>query len=130
MIAFERFKEIISEDPSLAIPIRNATVSIPIRRSGPFGTSIDITIMFVIYFILKEIGLPWAYEAKRYSELWRLRFNKWIDEQYSKHEIDPEDARAFGESLRKELENISKQDDRKSWDRLLVLILSSNSEGE
>src|SRR5215472_14011136 len=55
--------------------------------------ALGLAVMYpVIRFVLVNIGLPWLYEAARYSELWRLRIDRWITEQYTfQWDLDPHD---------------------------------------
>ena len=76
----------------------------------------------LISFVVQQIGLPWLYEAKRYSELWRSKFHAWIDTQYSKAGCDPDQAEKAGEALRAELEKTTDTNARAAWERLAQLL--------
>ena len=130
----EEFEKLISEDPALATPIHNAVAAIPRSREA-FGTVTElaaIVILFpVVKYIVTDIGLPWLYEAKRYTELWRLKFHRWIDEQHQKHDLDPDAAEAACNALRRELEAIKETKARKSWERFASLLSKEKpDEGE
>jgi hypothetical protein len=122
----EEFERLISQDPALATPIHNAARAVPPRTRGTFGTPLElaaIALLFpVVSYVVKGIGLPWLYEAKRYTELWRLKFHNWIDKEYRKHGFDPDEAEAFGEKLRRELESVTDANAQKSWERFAELL--------
>ncbi len=82
-----------------------------------------IALMFpVASFVITRIGLPWLYEAERYAELWRRKFHRWIDGEYERHNLDPDEAEAVGEALRRELQATSDTDARAAWERLANLM--------
>ena len=62
------FEQLISHDPALATPIRRAAAGIP-SKSRTYGPAVDaaaaLVVFHVVKFLLREIGLPWLYEAKR-----------------------------------------------------------------
>lgn len=121
----EEFERIISQDPALETPLRRAAEAIP-RRPGTFGPITGLAAIAVLFpvavFVVKSIGLPWLHEAKRYSELWRQKFHRWIDTQYQKHDFDPDEAEAAGEALRRELEAITDAGAQKAWERFAGLL--------
>jgi len=127
----DEFRRIVSEDPKLAEPLRNAAKAVP-QASAKFGASGGLAALIIflpaVTFIVNEIGLPWLYEAKRYSELWRLKLHDWIDEQYRKHGFDPATAEATTEALRHELEAITDENTKKSWERLAELLKGGETE--
>src|SRR5687768_82373 len=100
----DEFQAVVSQEPALAGPIRRAAAT---ATPPSFGTPTElaaIALMFpVVSFVVREIGLPWLHEAKRYAELWRLKFHDWIDRQYTKSGRDPDQAEKAGEALREEL---------------------------
>jgi hypothetical protein len=81
-------------------------------------------------YVLCHIGLPWLHEAKRYSELWRQKFHHWIDSAYRKHGMDPDAAEAAGEALRQELEQITDESAKESWQRLAELLQKDESDAD
>ena len=127
----DEFRRIVSEDPKLAEPLRNAAVAVP-QSSMKFDISGGVVALVIFLpaatFIVNEIGLPWLYEAKRYSELWRQKLHGWIDDQYRKHGLDPEIAEATTEALRRELEAITDENTKKSWERLAELLKGGETE--
>ena len=122
----EEFEQLISQDPALATPIRNAAKAIPARTRDAFGMPTElaaIVILFpVVEYIVKKIGLPWLIGLKRYSDLWLKKFLKWVDEQHRKEGFDPDAAEAFGEKFRRELEAVTDADAQKSWERFAELL--------
>ena len=84
-----------------------------------FGVGVDaavVALMFpIVRFIVVQIGLPWLYELKRYSELQREKVHRWIDEQSRVEGIDPDAAEAASEALCKELEQTTGASARASW---------------
>ncbi len=120
----DEFQKIVSKDPALAGPLKQAAAAVPSETFGVgVGEAAILVLMFPIArFILTQIGLPWLFEAKRYSDLWRLKFHEWVDTQYQKEGIDPDQAEAAGEALRKELEKITDPGTRAAWERLAKLL--------
>jgi hypothetical protein len=76
----------------------------------------------LVAFMVVNIGLPWLHETARYSELWQQKFNNWVDVQNRCRNMDPEALEAAGEALRKELEAVTENDAKKSWERLAELL--------
>ena len=101
------FARFVSADPALAAPVRSAAAAMP-RSRKTFGAPAELgPLLPVVIFVVKGTGLPWLYEAKRYADIWRLKFHGWVDTQYRKHGLDPDAAEAAGEALRKELQAIT-----------------------
>lgn len=127
----EEFEKLISDDPALTTPIRKAAADIPRSRQA-FGTPTELTAIAILFpvvkYIVTDIGLPWLHEAKRYTELWRLKFHRWIDEQHQKHDLDPDTAEATGNALRRELETITETSAQKSWERFASLLSKEKPE--
>src|SRR5947207_13688248 len=94
----EEFRQLVSQDPVLATPLKRAAAAADSQQfTLGIGEAAALAFMFPIaQFVLTHIGLPWLHEAKRYSELWRLKFHEWIDEQYRKTAFDPAKAEAAG----------------------------------
>lgn len=129
----EEFERLISQDPALATPIHNAAAAIsPPRRA--FGGATELAAIAVLFpvavYVIKHIGLPWLYEAKRYSEVWRQKFHNWIDKQYRKQGFDPDTAEAVGEALRLELEKITDAGAKKSWEDFAELLRQEKPDKE
>jgi hypothetical protein len=82
----------------------------------------------VAVFVVRDIGLPWLYELARWLELWRIKFHEWIDTQYIKHGLDPEEAKQAGEALRRELEAVTDPGIKKSWERFRDLLCRRDKE--
>ena len=121
----KEFEGLIARDSALATPVFKAAKSITPRTRGTFGAAelAGIALLFpVVKYIIKNFGLPWLHEAKRYSELWRQKFHNWVNEQYSKHGMDPDEIEAAGETLVKELEATTDSNAQKSWERLAGLL--------
>ena len=118
------FQEIVSQDPTISTPLVEAAKTVPSQQFSPgAGEAALLVFMFPIaQFILREVGLPWLYTAGRYAELWRLKFQRWIDEQYQKHGFDPDQAEQAGDALREKLEEITDSDARANWERLTKLM--------
>ena len=97
------FERIVSADPALSAPVRSAAAAMPHSREtfGAPGELVAIAALLpVVTVVVKGVGLPWLYEAKRYTDIWRLKFHKWVDTQYRKHGLDPDAAEAAGEARR------------------------------
>lgn len=121
----EEFQQLLEQDPALAAPIREAVRTLPSQTMGmasPTEWAAIAAFFPVAVFIVRNIGLPWLHEASRYSELWRLKFHDWIDTQYKKQGFDPNQAEAFGEALREQLQATNDKAVRKAWERLCPLL--------
>lgn len=119
----EGFQALVSQEPALAGPIQRAAAA---AAPAAYGTPTElaaIALLFpVVSFVVRQIGLPWLYEAKRYAELWRLKFHGWIDAQYGKAGFDPDQAEKAGAALRAELEKTTDRGARAAWERLAKLV--------
>lgn len=119
----DEFQEAMAADPNLSSPIERAALVAKPKRMGLVLETAVVTLMFpIVRYALVEIGLPWLYEAGRYTELWRQKFHLWIDEQYRREGFDPDDAEAASEVLREELERITDTSARASWEHLAELM--------
>ncbi len=72
--------------------------------------------------------MPWLYEVKRFSELYRQKFHRWIDEQYRKQGFDPDAPEAAGDALCEELKKTTDAGARASWERLKDLLTNTPDE--
>jgi len=116
----EEFKTFVMSNPKIYEALQSA---IPKQHFGGVSETVLILMMFpIVHFILTQIGLPWLHEAKHYSELWRQKLHRWIDNQYQKHGFDPDKAEESSEKLRKELETITDVSVKKIWENLSELL--------
>jgi hypothetical protein len=119
----EEFEALVSQEPALAGPIQRAAAA---GAPAAFGTPTElaaIVLMFpLVSFAVRQIGLPWLYEARRYSELWRLKFHGWIDGRVRKSGFDPDQAEKAGEALHAELEKITDRGARAAWERFAAIL--------
>jgi hypothetical protein len=124
----EEFQTLVTQEPALSAPIQRAAAAVP---QDAFGTPTElaaVALLFpVVSFVVKQIGLPWLYEVKRYAELWRLKFHDWIDKQAKQSGIDPDQAEKAGEALRRELEKTTDRGARAAWERF-AQVLSKEKE--
>ena len=70
------FERIVSADPALSAPVRSAAAAMPHSREtfGAPGELVAIAALLpVVTFVVKGVGLPWLYEAKRYTDIWRVQ---------------------------------------------------------
>lgn len=120
------FKEFILENPTIVTPLFNTTNIAKSHTKGTFGTPLEIAAIIallpLVSYVVNNIGLPWLYEAKRYSELWRTRFHKWVDNQHNQHDLDPSTLKTQGDALREELEKVTEKSAQKIWERLAELM--------
>ena len=73
----EEFERIVFADPLLADPIRLAARAGRPAQLGVIPEPAVWALMFPIaYFVLRNIGLPWLHEIKRYSELHRQKLHR------------------------------------------------------
>lgn len=121
----EEFERFVAKEPAVAMALRKARIGEPERRDA-FGTPTELAMIALMFpvasFVITHIGLPWLYEAKRYSELWRQKFHRWIDGEYERHNLDPDEAEAVGEGLRRELQATTDTNARAAWERLAKLL--------
>jgi hypothetical protein len=113
---------ILEQELTVAKALKRAAVSAHTSATMDFGVSEMILLSIVLpltSYIVKEIGLPWLSEAQRYSELWRLKVDDWIAQQYHQNGLDQQQAQLASEELRKELETTQ---DREAWERVLKLL--------
>ena len=69
----EEFRQIVSQDSALAGPLKRAAAAADSLQFVLGSAAAALVFMFLIaQFVLTQIGLPWLYEVKRYSE---TRFN-------------------------------------------------------
>jgi hypothetical protein len=116
----EEFRGIVEADGNPSGPVhRAARAGKPPEQFGPITEVAVVALMFpIVRYVLSEIGLPWLHELRRWSELWRQKFHRWIDEQHRKEGFDPDAAEAAGEALREELQRTTDSAARQAWERL------------
>jgi hypothetical protein len=115
----DEFRDAIVADPNLSGPIeRAAKAAKPTQMAVVTEVAVVALIFPIARYTLVHIGLPWLQEAKQWSELWQQKVHRWIDENYEQEGLDPDDAEAASEALRKELERITDSSARASWERL------------
>ena len=100
------FAAMIAADPNLKGPIERAgKAAQPRTQFTVVAEAAVVALMFpIVRYIVVQIGLPWLYELKRYSELRRQKVHEWIDERSRAEGLDPDAAEAASEALCKELE--------------------------
>ncbi len=117
------FAATIAADPNLKGPIERAGQS---ARPGQYSVVVEsavVALMFpIVQYIVVQIGLPWLYELKRYSELQRRKVHQWIDERSRAEGLDPDAAEAASEALCQELEETTGASARVSWEHLAELL--------
>jgi len=122
----EEFERIVTDDAALHGPITRALSQL-CKPQAVLGTPTEVAtigaVFPIVFFLLTQIGLPWMHEAKRYSELWRHKFHKWIDDQYVKHGLDPKQAETFSLALRREIDSVKNPAARASWERVVRLFI-------
>ncbi len=119
----DEFRDAIAADPNLSRPIERAAQAARPEQYSVVVEAAVVGLMFpVVRYVLIEIGLPWFYELKRYSELQRQRLHQWIDDQSRKKGLDPDATEAASEALCAELEQTVDQAARTSWEHLAALL--------
>ncbi|HLZ27389.1 MAG TPA: hypothetical protein VKV73_08725 [Chloroflexota bacterium] len=114
----DEFEQAVAADPALAGPMTRAAAQVPADRLTGVEDAAIVALMYPIArYVVVQIGLPWLYEAGRYTELFRLRFHDWVDGEYRRSGRDPEAARLAGEALRHELEKVTDSGQRSAWER-------------
>ena len=119
----DEFQEILAAEPELAGPIGAAARACQPAQFAIVTEAAIVALMFpVAKYLLTNIGLPWLYELKRYSELQRQKLHRWIDEKHREQGFDPDAAEAAGDALCDELEKITEETSRAAWERLAALM--------
>ncbi len=132
----DQFLEIITNDPQLGDPIYQAGRAGQAARAGqtrqfnlPLPEAAVVVLMFpIVKFMLTNIGLPWLYEVKRYSELQRRKVHDWIDQKYREERIDPDAAEAASDALCEQLEQTTGAAAQAAWERLAALMKGGGEE--
>ncbi len=119
----DQFAAAIAADPNLKGPIERAGKTAQPPQFGMVAEAAVVALMFpIVRYIVVQIGLPWLYELKRYSELQRQKVHKWIDDRSPAEGLDAEAAEAASEALCKELEQTTDASARASWEHLAELM--------
>lgn len=125
----EEFKNIVEERPAVLKTLQRVAISSNPTPSMAVGVD-DVILLSIVLpltsYLVREIGFPWLSEVRKYSELWRLKVDAWIDEQYKQNGIDKDQAKLVGQALKEELENIKSTEDREVWKEVLKLLQSDN----
>ncbi len=121
----EEFERFVAKEPAVALALTKARTDGRQRRDA-FAAPTELAMIALMFpvasFVITHISLPWLCEAKRYSELWRQKFHRWIDGEYERHNLDPDEAEAVGEGLRRELQATTDTNARAAWERLANLM--------
>jgi len=119
----EEFADLVGRDPAIGRPLQQALAA---ARRQTYTTGIEVAaaaVMFpLVSFVVQQIGLPWLYEARRYSELWRARFHDWIDTEYAQTGRDPDEIEKAGDALRLELAKVTDPGVKAAWERLARML--------
>lgn len=127
----QKFRQIIQQELTVSQSLKKIAFDLDNSATMDFGISEAIllsTLLPLTSYVIREIGLPWLHEVKRYSELWRLKFDTWIDQQYKDNNIDKEQARLAGDKLRAELEATTDPQLQASWQRVTQLLTEAENE--
>jgi hypothetical protein len=123
----QQFQAAVAANAHLNGPLERAAQAGQPPQFGLITEAAVVTLMFPIAkYVLTQIGLPWLYELKRYSELQRLKFHAWIDEKYREEGFDPDAAEAAGDALMQELEQTTDAAARGAWERLTDLFSAAS----
>jgi hypothetical protein len=116
------FEQYVNANPALRASLQSVAADLKPRVRGVFTSPMEIAGLALLFplvsFIIKKIGLPWLISASKFSELWRLKFDNWVDEQVRKHGATPEQLTAAGEKIRTDLESLSNGDVKQVWEAL------------
>ncbi len=117
----QAFSQFLSESPALQAELQAVA-----QDNTQFSVVTDAAMMVVLYpvvrFVVTELGLPWLHEVKRYSELQRQRFHRWIDSKYDEAGFDVDKAEKVGEKLLQQLEKTQDARLRQDYERLAMLL--------
>jgi hypothetical protein len=126
------FIAVIAADPNLKGPIERAgQAARPGTQFTVVAEAAVVALVFpIVRYIVVQIGLPWLYELRRYSELQRQRVHEWIDDRSRAEGVDPDAAEAASEALCRELEQTTGPSARASWERLAELMRAGVDEAD
>ena len=128
----DEFQQQVATDPHVRQTIEHAARAA--RRGRSFGGVTEVAIVVLMFpivrYVLREIGLPWLHELRRYSELQRQRVHRWIDEEYEDYGFDPDEAEAASDALLDQLEQTTDAGARESWQQLATLIESDGGQSD
>ncbi len=135
-MTFEEFKGFVEGEPRLAESLERAAAAAQApaqTNSFDFFSTMALTSVLIVFFpivnrIVRRIGLPWLSSLERYSELWRMEFDRWVGKQYKKRGFDPVAARAASEALAEELQKTTDAEARGSWERLVAVLSNERRE--
>jgi hypothetical protein len=119
----DEFRRLVFADRELGETVREAARAGRPQQYSVVTEAMVIALMFpIVAYVVKNIGLPWLYELKRYSELQRSRVHQWIDERHRDEGFDPDAAEAASDALLEKLESTTNQTARAAWQRLAELL--------
>ena len=122
----QQFQEAVAGNAHLSGPIERAARAGRPQQFSVVTEAAIVALMFPLAtYVLTQIGLPWLYELKRYSELQRQKLHDWIDAKYREEGFDPDAAEAAGNALLEELEQTTDEAARGAWQRLTQLMTDS-----
>ncbi|MDP2898780.1 MAG: hypothetical protein Q8Q12_19760 [bacterium] len=129
-MTFDEFRGFVEAEPRLAGSLKRAAAAAQApaqTKSFDFFSTMALTTVLIMFFpivnrILRRIGLPWLSSLERYSELWRMEFDWWVDKRYKKRGFDPVAAKAASEALAEELQKTTDAQARTAWERLVALL--------
>lgn len=112
------FSNLVAQEPEVEATLLKVFSKVDRNSYSAISEVIALSALLpVVVFLVREVGMPWLYEGKRYSELWRAKFHEWIDNQYEKEGFDPDLTEAAGAELIEKLENTNSSTTREAWER-------------
>jgi hypothetical protein len=127
----DQFKTWIQQEQALWRQLQNAAASVPPNTIGASEELTDdeiIAVMFpIVVFILKEIGLPWQFEARAYADVWRQKYRSWIDDQLDELGLHPYAVESAGTELRRQLTEETDGGLKQAWERLADLLRQADA---
>jgi len=126
----ESLSQLLVEEPEIKDTLlRTGHQLQPNRKPEQFVTLAELALLPVFYpvlvYLTRNMLFPWLVEGVRYSELWRVKFRNWVDEQHEIHGVSANDVKLAGQALSSELEKIDSQEVQKAWERFAELFPST-----
>lgn len=79
----------------------------------------------IVREIIREAGLPWVTSARKFSELWVAKTNKWIEKKAADSQVDVEAVQKATDKIREHLEAKTSPAEKKLWETIFNIICKS-----
>ena len=132
----DEFRTYVEDNPELLRLIKHAFRSANESSKSFSGGDAALILMmwptahFVISQVLVKLGLPWLSVLESYSELYRHKAERYIDEKYKAAGIDRDAARLVSEKLISEIAATKDAHEKKQWENLFQYFDKTNQNVE